>query len=75
MIILFFGQFTNTTVIYFIFVILALLSNTQFFLNSMICNNFTQSRFAGMYVTMMASFTNFGNNSTIQLKVIGEVGY
>lgn len=49
--------------------------NAQFFLNSMITNNFTESRFAGMYVTMMASFTNFGNNSAIQLEVISKVGY
>ena len=28
-----------------------------------------------MYVTMMASFVNFGNNSTIQLEVISYFGY
>lgn len=28
-----------------------------------------------MYITMMASLTNFGNNSTLQLRVIDNYGY
>lgn len=56
-------------------VILVLLSNTQFFLNSLINNSFSASKFSGMYITMMASLTNFGNNSTIQLEVIDKYGF
>jgi hypothetical protein len=28
-----------------------------------------------MYVTMMASFTNFGHNSAIQLEIISKIGH
>lgn len=57
----------NPVALYLLICLLSLLSNVQFFLNSMICNNFKESKYAGMFVTMMASFTNFGNNSTVQL--------
>lgn len=71
MMILFFSGTINNTIIYPLVIILELLGSSQFFLNSMICNNFAESQFAGMYVTMMASFTNFGHNSSLQLKIIG----
>lgn len=74
MIILFVADFQYAIVLYIAIMILSLLSNSQFFLSSMICNDFTESKFAGMYVTMMASFTNFGNNNTIQLEIISSVG-
>lgn len=48
-------------------IVLTFLSHTQFFLVSLINNTFSNSKFAGMYVTMMASLTNLGNNSTVQL--------
>lgn len=65
----------NPIALYLLICVLSVMSNVQFFLNSMICNNFTESKYAGMYVTMMASFTNFGNNSTIQLEAISVFGY
>lgn len=54
---------------------LQLLSNAQFFLNSMIINNFQESKFSGMYVTMMASLVNFGNNSAPHMELISRVGH
>ena len=46
---------------------MVLLSNTQFFFNSLITNTVHDSKFAGMYTTMMASTANFGNNQAIHL--------
>lgn len=37
-------------------------------------NQFGQSRFSAMYVSMMGSFMNLGNNETLPLTVIGHVG-
>ena len=54
---------------------LTLLSSGQFFMDSTIVNKISDSLFAGMYVTMMASASNLGRNSTINLKVIDEFGF
>lgn len=54
---------------------LGLLSNTQFFFNSLITNTVHDSKFAGMYTTMMASTANFGNNTAIHLEMINNLGY
>ena len=55
--------------------VMALLSNTQFFFNSLITNTVHDSKFAGMYTTMMASTANFGNNQAIHLEMINKFGY
>jgi hypothetical protein len=52
-----------------------LLAYAQFFINSITINSVADAEYSGMFVTMMASLCNFGNNTTIQLKVIDAVGY
>ena len=44
-------------------------------MDSIIVNKISDSLFAGMYVTMMASASNLGRNSTINLKIIDEFGF
>ena len=75
MVLVFFLDINDTVGACTALIILTLLSNTQFFLNSLINNSFSASKFSGMYITMMASVANFGNNSTIQLQVIDRYGY
>lgn len=54
---------------------MGLISSTQFFMDCIIVNTISDSLFAGMYVTMMASSANLGRNGTINLKVIDYVGF
>ena len=54
---------------------ISLLSSFQFFMDSIIMNTISDSLFAGMYVTMMASSSNLGRNSTINLKIIDYFGF
>lgn len=72
--VIFVCDFSSTIGVSVCLTLLTLLSNAQFFLNSMITNSFSSSMFSGMYITMMASLTNLGNNTAIQLKVIDSVG-
>jgi hypothetical protein len=51
------------------------LAYAQFYINSVIINSVADAEYSGMFVTMMASLCNFGNNTTIQLKIIDWVGY
>lgn len=55
--------------------VFAIISSCRFFIDSIVVNTISDSMFAGMYVTMMASASNLGRNSTIQLKVIDFIGY
>jgi hypothetical protein len=55
--------------------IFTLLSYAQFFINSAVANSMADPQYSGMFVSMMASILNFGNNHTIQLEVISTVGY
>lgn len=55
-------------------ILLGICSNTQFYFNSLIVNTVTDSKFAGMYVTMMASSVNLGNNTAIHLEMISKFG-
>lgn len=71
---MFFMNFKSIVPISISILWLQILSNSQFFLNSIIVNNFSESKFSGMYVSMMASFQNLGNNSTLPLEVINLVG-
>ena len=75
MVVIFTLDITETMGACIALVILNLLTNTHFFLNSLINNSFSLSKFAGTYVTMMASVSNFGQNSTIQLEAIDKYGY
>ena len=54
---------------------MSILSSCQFFMDSTIVNAISDSLFSGMYVTMMASASNLGRNSTINMKVIEQIGY
>ena len=54
---------------------LQLLASCHFYLNGIIMNSFEDSKFEGMSVTMMASLSNLGRNSTMHLKIIGELGF
>lgn len=38
-------------------------------------NSFEDSKFEGMSVTMMASMSNLGRNSTVHLNMIGKFGF
>ena len=38
-------------------------------------NSFEDSKFEGMSVTIMASMSNLGRNSTMQLNIIGKIGF
>jgi hypothetical protein len=49
------------------YAVFVLLSNAQFFINCIIVNNVAGIQFSGMYVSMMGSFQNLGNNSTLHL--------
>jgi hypothetical protein len=54
---------------------LTLLAYAQFFINSVIINSIADTEYSGMFVTMMASLSNFGNNTSIHLKIIDLIGY
>lgn len=52
-----------------------MLAYVRFLIHSTLSNSFGHSRFAGLCITTLASFTNMGNNTWIQLKVYGLFGY
>lgn len=52
-----------------------MLSSLHFYLNGIVMNSFEDSKFEGMSVTMMASTSNLGRNSTLHLNLIGKVGF
>lgn len=54
---------------------LQLLSSCHFYLHGIIMNSFEDSKFEGMSVTMMASLSNLGRNSTMHLNIIGKIGF
>ena len=47
----------------------------SFMLNSTKINTFGESAMAGVCITTLASFVNFGNNTWLQLKIIAILGY
>lgn len=67
MLVLFIGDITELKLALLGIVLLSLCSNIQFFFSSLIVNSVADSKFAGMYVTMMASSANFGNNTAIHM--------
>lgn len=54
---------------------LQLLGSCHFYLHGIIMNSFEDSKFEGMSVTMMASLSNLGRNSTMHLNIIGKIGF
>ena len=56
-------------------ILLSLLSSSQIFIDMVIVNTISDSLFAGMYVTVLASTSNLGRNSTINFKIIDYVGF
>jgi hypothetical protein len=46
-----------------------------FLLHSITTNSYGETKFAGLCLTTLGSFCNFGNNAWIQLKLIGLFGY
>jgi hypothetical protein len=68
------GSFDDTVVLSTLFFI-QIISYIKFLLHSTLTNSFGHSKFAGLCLTTLASFTNMGNNSWLQLKLNGLLGY
>lgn len=47
----------------------------RFLMNSSLINSFGNSQFAGLCLTILASFSNLGNNSWLQLRLNSQFGY
>lgn len=56
-------------------VLISLANSCYFFVASTINNTFADSEYSGLMITMMASMHNLGNNSTLQLNIISQIGY
>jgi hypothetical protein len=55
--------------------LLQMLGSFHFYLHGIVMNSFEDSRFEGMSVTMMASMSNLGRNSSLHLSLIGDFGF
>jgi hypothetical protein len=73
-VIFFSGSFHKNVVIGTI-IINYILHLISFMLNSTKVNTFGESMMAGICITTLASFVNFGNNQWLQLKIISILGY
>lgn len=54
---------------------LNLVQYIAFLLHSIINNSYGETKFAGLCLTTLGSFSNFGSNAWVQLKLIGFLGY
>ena len=55
---------------------ITIFENSQFLVDSTIVSTHGSiAKYSAMYTTMMASLSNFGRNTSLQLKLIGIVGY
>ena len=61
--------------IFFTLFFISLISYMRFLLSSTIINGFGNSSLPGLCLTTLASFSNFGNNTYIQLKAYDLFGY
>lgn len=65
----------NSTVVAVSLVLIQMLGSFHFYLHGIIMNSFEDSKFEGMSVTMMASMSNLGRNSSAHLSLIGQFGF
>lgn len=56
-------------------IMMTLMQYVTFLLHSTKINSYGETQFAGLCLTTLASFSNFGNNSWLQLKCISAFGY
>lgn len=61
--------------VFFTLFFISLISYMRFLLKSTIINGFGNSSLPGLCLTTLASFSNFGNNTYIQLKAYDLFGY
>jgi hypothetical protein len=52
-----------------------MMGSFHFYLHGIVMNSFEDSKFEGMSVTMMASMSNLGRNSSLHLSLIGQYGF
>lgn len=61
--------------VFFTLFFISIISYMRFLLSSTIINGFGNSSLPGLCLTTLASFSNFGNNTYIQLKAYDLFGY
>jgi hypothetical protein len=72
---LFYLDIFDGTVIVASIYFMQIIAYMRFLLHSIMTNGFGHSRFAGLCLTTLASFINFGNNNWFQLKATAHFGY
>lgn len=72
---LYFSDCFHEPVVVFTLCFLQVNAYVRFLMNSSLINSFGNTQFAGLCLTILASFVNLGNHSWLQLKLNSELGY